>query len=276
MTDSALFHALHTDSPDEIEAWCRESVGDDAAVLRVALRRALAGSRPAAIDYVRAWRSLSETLLAQIHMERPDLVAESEGALRIVDVDRAPGSLSSFVLEIEALSAPFSPWVARTNDLGTGSCAALLQNLRTAIRGLRPVRLDAPALPHLDVSAAQLDAFRRNVTRALSRDEQDLDRIQHIFDLNITELGRLFGVTRQAVTQWQSTQVPAARREKVATVGSVADLLESRLKTDRIPGVVRRSAPAYRGLTILGMIEENQQDAVLEQVRSSFDWAVPA
>ncbi len=276
MPQNALFHALQTESPDDIESWCRESVGDDAAALRIALRQAMAGSQAAAFDYVAAWRSLSQSLLAEIHTRRPDLVAESEEGLRIVDVTQAPGSVSSFLLENEALNAPFSPWVARTNDLGTGSCAALLQSLRTAIRGLRPVRLDAPALPHMDVSVDQLDVFRRNVTRALSGDERDLDRIQRIFDLNITDLGRLFGVTRQAVAQWQSTEVPAARREKVSTVGSIADLLDSRLKTDRIPGVVRRPATAYGGLSILAMIEENRQDFVSEQVRSSFDWAIPA
>lgn len=276
MTQSALFHALETESADDIESWCRESVSGDAAVLRIVLQRAMAGSQAAAFDYVRAWRSLSQSLLAEIHAERPDLVAESEEGLRIVDIAQAPGSVSSFVLENEALIAPFSPWVARTNDLGTGSCAALLQSLRSAIQGLRPVRLDAPGLPHLDISVDQLDAFRRNVTRALSGDERELYRIQRIFDLNITGLGRLFGVTRQAVAQWQSTEVPAARREKVSTVGSIADLLDSRLKSDRIPGVVRRPATAYGGLSILAMIEESRQDAVLEQVRSSFDWAIPA
>ncbi len=276
MTADALFHALETESPDDIESWCRESVGDDAAVLRVALEQAIAGSQMAAFDYVRAWRSLSESLLAEIHTQRPDLVTESQEGLRIVDVALATGAVSTFVLDNEALSAPFSPWVARTNDLGIGSCAALLQNLRIVLQGLHPVRLDAPALPHLDVSVAQLDAFRRNVTRALSREERDLERIERSFGLTITDLGRLFGVTRQAVTQWQSTEVPTARREKVSIVGSIADLLDAHLKTDRVPGVVRRPATAYGGLTILEMIEEDRHDAVLEQVRSSFDWAIPA
>jgi len=276
MTHSVLFHALETESADDVESWCRDSVGDDAAALGIALEGAMAGSRSAAFDYVRMWRSLSRSLLAEIHAERPDLVTEDEGGLRIVDINHAPGSATSFVLESEALIAPFSPWVARANDLGTGSCAALLQSLRTAIRGLRPVLLDASALPHLDVSVDQLAAFRRNVTSALGDDERDLDRIQRIFDLNITDLGRLFGVTRQAVAQWQSTQVPAARREKVSTVGSIADLLDSRLKSDRIPGVVRRPAAAYGGRSILTMIEEDRHGDVLEQVRSSFDWAIPA
>ncbi|MFV1963338.1 MAG: hypothetical protein ACC658_16090, partial [Acidimicrobiia bacterium] len=194
MTTDALFHALETESPDDIESWCRESVGDDAALFRIVLQQAMAGNQAAAFEYVRAWRSLSQSLLAEIHTQRPDLVTESEEGLRIVDIALAPGSASNFVLENEALSAPFSPWVALTNDLGVGSCAALLQSLRTAIRGLRPVRLEAAALPHLDVSVAQLDAFRRNVTRDLSHDEQDLEHIQRIFGLNITKLGRLFGV----------------------------------------------------------------------------------
>jgi hypothetical protein len=275
MTD-ALFYALETESPDDIESWCRESVGDDVAVFRTVLQQAMEGSQAAAVDYVWAWRSLSQSLLAEIHTQRPDLVTESEDGLRIVDIALVPGSASSFVLENGALSAPFSPWVALTNDLGVGSCAALLQNLRIALRGLHPVRLEAPALPHLDVSVAQLDAFRRNVTRALSNDEPDLERIQRIFGLNITDLGRLFGVTRQAVTQWQTTEIPAARREKVSAVGSIADLLDSRLKTDRVPGVVRRPAAAYGGFTILEMIEESRQDIVAEQIRSSFDWAIPA
>jgi len=276
MTADSLFHALETDSPEDVESWCRESVGRDAEVLRTVLRSALEGSQTAAFDYVRAWRSLSQSLLAAIHTERPELVTETDGGLRIVDDARAPGSASWFVLETEALSAPFSPWVTRTNDLGVGSCAALLQTLRTALAGLHPVPMDAQALPHLDVSVAQLDAFRRNVTSALSHDEADLDRIQRIFGLSITDLGRLFGVTRQAVAQWQSSEVPPARGAKVSTVGSIADLLDSQLKTGRIPGIVRRPAPAYAGRSILEMIQEDQHNAVLDQVRSSFDWAIPA
>jgi hypothetical protein len=78
------------------------------------------------------------------------------------------------------------------------------------------------------------------------------------------------------VTQWQTTEIPTARREKVSAVGSIADLLDSRLKTERVAGVVRRPATAYGGLTILEMIEKSRQDTVVEQIRSSFDWAIPA
>jgi len=276
MTTNEFLYALETDSPEDVESWCRESVGREAEVFRTVLRKALEGSPTAAFDYVRAWRSLSQSLLAAIRSEWPELVSEVDGGLQIIDAAGIPGSASWFVLETEALSAPFSPWVTRTNDLGIGSCAALLQTLRTALVGLHPVAMDAPALPHLDISVAQLDAFRRNVTRALSHDEPDLDRTQRIFGISMTGLGRLFGVTRQAVAQWQSSEVPAARLAKVSTVGSIADLLDSQLKSDRVPGIVRRPATVYQGRSILEMIEENQHDAVIDQARSSFDWAIPA
>ncbi|GMR03082.1 MAG: hypothetical protein BMS9Abin20_1446 [Acidimicrobiia bacterium] len=276
MTAKALLYALETDSPEDVESWCRGSLGHDADVFRTVLRKALEGSPTAAFDYVQAWRSLSQSLLAAIRTERPDLVTETDGGLQILDATGTPGSASWFIIETEALNAPFSPWVTRTNDLGVGACAALLQTLRTALVGLHPVAIDAPALPNVGISVAQLDAFRRNVTRALSHDEADIDRIQRIFGLSITDLGRLFGVTRQAVAQWRSSEVPPARLAKVSTVGSIADLLDSQLKSDRIPGIVRRPAPVYRGRSILEMIQEDQHNAVLDQARSSFEWAIPA
>ena len=37
-----------------------------------------------------------------------------------------------------------------------------------------------------------------------------------------------------------------------------------------------RSSSNRGGFTILEMIEESRQDTVVEQIRSSFDWAIPA
>ena len=106
---------------------------------------------------------------------------------------------------------------------------------------LRPYSMHS-RLTYLQVSQARLDAFMRNVSNALGRDDDDLGRIQRLFDLNTTETSRLFSVSRQAIQQWQATGVPARRYEKLSTVGAIADLLEPRLKTHRLPEIVRRSA----------------------------------
>jgi DNA-binding XRE family transcriptional regulator len=100
-----------------------------------------------------------------------------------------------------------------------------------------------------------------------------LDPIAETLELSETELGRLFGVSRQAVGQWRERGVPSSRKTKVATVAAICDLLCHRLKHERIPGIARRPADAYGGLSMLEMIERGREDELLTLVRRSFDWA---
>src|SRR6266542_4942741 len=100
-----------------------------------------------------------------------------------------------------------------------------------------------------------------------------LDPIASSLELSETELGRLFGVSRQAVGQWRERGVPSNRMAKVATVAAICDLLDHRLKGERIPGIARRPARAYGGLSMLEMIERDRQDDLQAKVRRSFDWA---
>ena len=103
-----------------------------------------------------------------------------------------------------------------------------------------------------------------------------LDQIRDTFALSDTELGRLFGVRRQAVAQWREREIPGRRQAKAATVAAVCDLLKHRLKPERIPGIARQPAAAYGGLSMLEMIERDRHDELHELVRRSFDWAATA
>lgn len=100
-----------------------------------------------------------------------------------------------------------------------------------------------------------------------------LERITKAFSLSRTELARLFGVRRQALDQWEARGLPAARQEKLATLGAIVDLLTTKLKPDRIPGVVRRPTSAYGERTLLEAIADNDQDLVLAELRDAFDWS---
>ena len=53
-----------------------------------------------------------------------------------------------------------------------------------------------------------------------------------VFELSKSELGRLFGVTRQAIDGWRVGGVPADRQEKLASMLALADLLERKLIVD--------------------------------------------
>jgi hypothetical protein len=92
-------------------------------------------------------------------------------------------------------------------------------------------------------------------------------------ELSKTELARLFGVSRQAIDGWHRDGVPGRRQAKAATVAAVVDLLAHRLKPERIPGIARRRARAYGGLTMLEMIARDRHEELLELTRRSFDWA---
>jgi Poly(hydroxyalcanoate) granule associated protein (phasin) len=103
-----------------------------------------------------------------------------------------------------------------------------------------------------------------------------LGRIQQTLDLNLAELGRLFGVSRQAASSWLAEGVPSARVAKLVTVLEVVDLLSRQLKPGRLPGVARKPAAAYGGLSMLELIAADRQQELLELVRRSFDWAATA
>ncbi len=101
-------------------------------------------------------------------------------------------------------------------------------------------------------------------------------RIQELFELTETDLGRLLGTSRQAVSSWLARGLPPARKPKVFTMLNIAELLERKLKAGRLPAVVRRQAAAYNGLSMLQMIEADRHEELLESVRESFDWSATA
>lgn len=100
-----------------------------------------------------------------------------------------------------------------------------------------------------------------------------LDEIQDTFALSTTELASLFGVRRQAVEQWRERGIPSSRQERAAATAAAGDLLARRLKAERIPGIARRPADAYGGLTMLEMIAAGRHLELLDEIRASFDWA---
>jgi hypothetical protein len=248
-------------------------------------RRAATGDWDAAREYVMHWRRLSEGLLASLHQQRPDLVVKApDGRLVIVDVKGDPVETTSDRLLAIAALAPCSGWVALAG-LGRGIALRLLAEIRGEVPGSVPLVLKAGLCTHW----APGDALRtvvRLIERALGEDSESeqqsvgsaalLRRVMELFELDKTGLAKLFGVRRQAVDQWERRGVPAERRGKLATMVAIGELLARRLRPGFLPGVARREAPAYDGLTMLEMIRRDRHDDLLEDVRKSFDWATTA
>jgi hypothetical protein len=248
---------------------------EEIAQLGSTVERALHGDSRAASAYVRSYRRLTRALLTSAAESRPELFVI--GATCRVELQSRSGARAGWIgaaLDQSAAEAPFSRWAALLG-LREGVAMHALASLRALIPDSPP--LDAPAtdemLPISDIDARR---FLRGVRRQLDTDQPQLERIQEIFGLNNTELGTLFGVSRQGVKEWIEGGVPAGRQDMVATVAAIADLLERKLKLDRIPGVARRPADAYGGLTMLDLISQGRERELLDITRRSFDWATAA
>ena len=84
----------------------------------------------------------------------------------------------------------------------------------------------------------------------------------------------MFGVKRQAVEQWEHKgDVPAARREKLANLPSVGEMLERKLSPGRLSLVARRRADVYGGLTMLDMVRADRDGELRELAERAFDWS---
>ena len=268
-----LFEA--TDA-DEVRAALRSVVEARVVELEGHLDEALRGSDDAARSYVRSYRSLADALLEQGRGIWPDLIVDgSDGRLTLADANgHAAGALLG-VLENAAVDAPFLSWTA-TFELGDAVALELVSRLRTLVGARALVSPAAPVRAPVDDLAAQ--RFQRRVRHYLNHPEDGnpLLRLMDLFALSKSELGRLFGVTRQSIDGWLAHGVPSDRQEKLATLLALADLLERKLKPGRVPGVARRPADAYGGATMLELVASDRQRELLELVRESFDWSQAA
>jgi hypothetical protein len=141
----------------------------------------------------------------------------------------------------------------------------LVQNFVSEVRS-QPEEL-ALALIAAD-SRAAVD-FVQILERQLSF--YPLSRIERVWQISASQAARMFGVSRQAYSKWQSSGVPAERRGDVSDLDMATDELLTYVKSDRIPSVVRRNAPRFDNLSLLEIAEDRGASEVLKAVRETFD-----
>lgn len=239
--------------------------------------RALAGDLDATRRYVSLYERLLRRLLARLVTSETISIIRVEGKMTVVDPEGNPVSFGLDVLRHSALSAPFSPWVSIEGP-GMGVALAALNEVLDRDPESPPLAFpsNAAPFPHWETPDAKIKEFTQRVWFELNRSTHPLLRVIDLFGLSITSFARLFGVKRQALARWIEKGIPPGRQQKAKTISAIADLLDRKLKTDRVPAVVRQPADAYGGLSMLEMIETDKHEELLEDIRKSFDWAATA
>lgn len=258
----------------EAERWIAEPL---VARLEGDLPRALGGSRAAIRRYVTTWRELMQLTLVAIQRARPDRVGLIGSRPALLDASGKPSPLVDSALDLAAIQAPLSPWVAAFG-LGAGTAGALLAEIRSYLADVPALEPPATAMfSRSELDRTHIERFARIVLEELAATKTPLERVAEIFDLTLTDLGRLFGgVSRQAILQWLDDGVPVARQGKLGTVLATAELLERKLRAGRVPLAARRPAEAYGGRTMIEMIEADRHEELYRSTRASFDWSATA
>lgn len=241
-----------------------EGLAADLSALGASAEQAVAGVMAAAEQYVRQWQALARSTLAAVRRVRPELPLD--------------GGAAALHLLWGAAEAPFSGWVASRGP-AEGVALSLVERIRSLIPDARPLPAPPSALPAWQLSEDDWLRFHFRVEaalRAVAGATADLERARELFDLSLTELGVLFGASRQAATKWLHEGLPVSRRPKAATVVALGELLERKLRPGRLPAVARRAAEAYGGRTMLERIAAGEHERLLAEVRDSFDWAATA
>ncbi len=98
-----------------------------------------------------------------------------------------------------------------------------------------------------------------------------LDRTVRLWDISIADLGRMFGVSRQAAAKWLADGPPAARRDDIALLDEITDLLDRWVKRERIPAVVRRPVDVLGGRSRLEVALAGELEVLRDELRDTFD-----
>ncbi len=118
-------------------------------------------------------------------------------------------------------------------------------------------------------SLSWLRALTDDLDRRLRASE--LDRLMRLWALSAAEVARIFTVSRQAISKWRHTGIPADRLPAVADLATATDLLDRYVKRERIPAVVRRSADMLGGRSLLDLALEQKHAEVRDAVANMFD-----
>jgi hypothetical protein len=245
-----------------------------ASVFADCLGSALQGQWRAVEVVVGAWRGGIDQALVGLSSRVPDVVVKgAEIQLKSIGGVASPRGLA--MLHSMVADVPTSPLLAEYG-FGPGVSLTLLRWVRLALPhgpGVFEIPTGFPDLP----PSADVTRFRRLCEVAVRKMQPPLTYVASQLGLNRQELASLFGVSRQAIDDWEARdRVPERHAQKLTDLVAVAELLDRKLKPGRLQLLVRRPSPAFGGMTFLEMVRQDRLEDVRRQTEEALDWAATA
>jgi DNA-binding XRE family transcriptional regulator len=268
---SSVKRALAAESVEEVADVMAENA-TTSLLFEQCLRPALFGHWTEVRLLVGTWH---EGVLELLHSAGTTQDVKFEGEIPLVKTlggefdGRVVQAMDSRVADIVT-----SPWISRFGD-GLGASVTMVDVVRSGLpHGPGPLRRP-PGFPELP-QGIDLVRFRRLCDVAIRGMRPPLEYLEQTFGLNRTEFAALFGVSRQAVDQWEERGVPAPKLPLIADLTVMAELLDRKLKPGRLPILVRQPSPAYDGRSFLEMVKLGRHRELREGLERAFDWSTAA
>lgn len=99
-----------------------------------------------------------------------------------------------------------------------------------------------------------------------------LSRIERAFALSKSAMGRLFGISRQAVDEWLAKGVPPSRAADAQRIADLAAALQRRFAPERLPQIARAPIPGLGGRSILDALAADGPVPVIELLERAFSY----
>ena len=214
--------------------------------------------------YVADYRRLTSALLAAGRELRPDLIVQNGRELTFRDGAGRPAYALIGVLENGSAEAPFTAWASvlggprrrRAAPRQPRPRAARLQRAGRAARaaggGRTTSRRSASCAACASTSTTPTPRTRCGASWTRSRCPRP------------TRRSCSASRARRSTAGWRAACPPSARRRS-RRCSRCCDLLQRKLKADRLPGVARRPADAYGGRTMLELIAADRHGELLAE-----------
>ena len=126
--------------------------------------------------------------------------------------------------------------------------------------------IKAPA--HFRPFKINAEAMNKILARVYSKNGvRTLGHIRKVFALTRTDAARLFNVSPEAVTKWERNGVPVRRLAELDRCYQLAQMMQRRLRPDRLPALVRTPAPDFNNHNVLDVIAEKGTQPVFDYMR---------
>jgi hypothetical protein len=100
---------------------------------------------------------------------------------------------------------------------------------------------------------------------------EDLERFIHVWEMSDADAAAALGVGDAALRAWRRKGVPQTHHSAIQQLSAMTNMLETRVRPERIPDIVRRPADILAGASLRDVVREGRISDAIAGLARMFD-----